>query len=62
MTCPAEGKTCTKCKKLNHFARVCKAKFQERKRDVHRVERITMSGNYDVYEKFSSTTEVLFFT
>jgi hypothetical protein len=38
--CPAEGKTCAKCKKLNHFARMCKSKFKvkERKRHVHGVE------------------------
>jgi hypothetical protein len=26
--CPAEGKTCTKCKMLNHFARMCKSKLK----------------------------------
>jgi hypothetical protein len=26
--CPAEGKTCAKCKKLNHFARMCKSKLK----------------------------------
>jgi hypothetical protein len=32
--------TCAKCKKLNHFARMCKSKFKvkERKRQVHGVE------------------------
>jgi hypothetical protein len=37
--CPAEGKTCAKCKELNHFARMCKSvKVKERKRQVHGVE------------------------
>ena len=38
--CPAEGKTCAKCKKLNHFARMRKSKLKvkERKRQVHGVE------------------------
>ena len=27
--CPAEGKTCAKCKRLNHFARMCKSKFKK---------------------------------
>ena len=36
--CPAEGKIYEKCKKLNHFARACKSKLQERKRNIHGVE------------------------
>lgn len=30
--CPAKGKQCMKCKKFNHYARVCKMKPQTRVR------------------------------
>ena len=46
--CPAEGKICAKCKKLNHFERVCKSKFQERKRNIHGVEKDESSDD-DLY-------------
>jgi hypothetical protein len=38
--CPAEGKKCAKCKKLNHFARMCKSKLNVKgiKRHVDGVE------------------------
>ena len=36
--CPAEGKTCAECKRLNYFARVCKSKHKEKRRQVHGVE------------------------
>ena len=40
--CPAKGKQCLKCRKLNHFARVCKSKNHSSNRtghrDVHAVE------------------------
>ncbi|KAK3769869.1 hypothetical protein RRG08_036917 [Elysia crispata] len=33
--CPAYGKTCSKCKKQNHFARVCKAGGYDKPRQSH---------------------------
>ena len=35
--CYAKGKRCTKCQKLNHFARVCRSKSEARK-GVHLLE------------------------
>ncbi|XP_067687858.1 uncharacterized protein [Haliotis asinina] len=36
--CPASGKSCDKCGKQNHFARVCRSKNQSSKSKVHFVE------------------------
>ena len=36
--CPAQGKICKKCQKLNHFARVCQSKTTIKKQTHHVTE------------------------
>ena len=35
--CPANGKTCAKCKKLNHFAEVCRSSFKKQDKSVRQL-------------------------
>ena len=44
--CSAKRKICANCKKHNHFAGVCKSKLQERKRDIHGVEKDESSDDH----------------
>ena len=45
-TCPAHGKTCSKCGKQNHFAKVCrskqggKQKYKPKEKKIHAVEKV----------------------
>ena len=36
--CPAQGKRCKKCQKLNHFAKVCQSKTTIKKQILHVTE------------------------
>ena len=38
-TCPAYGKTCNKCQKLNHFAVKCRGKVRGSQRHVKALDR-----------------------
>lgn len=51
--CPAKGKQCMKCKKFNHYARVCKTKPQTQNRvrykNVHTVEEVDEDYDSELY-------------
>lgn len=53
-TCPAKGKQCMKCKKLNHFAKVCKSKQHTHtntygRKTIHTVEEDTDDGQAELF-------------
>lgn len=51
--CPAKGKQCLKCKKLNHFAKVCRSKVYNQKktghREVHTVQETTNDSDPELF-------------
>ncbi len=51
--CPAKGKPCMKCKKFNHYARVCKTKPQTQNRvrykNVHTAEEVDEDYDSELY-------------
>ena len=44
--CPAKGKTCLYCNKLNHFAKMCRKKDKDRK-NVHEVNNFDTTSDLD---------------
>ena len=69
--CPAEGKTCNKCHKINHFAVVCRSnkargnfnKFKSRKKPLNSLDDTTHSSSEtSLYENMESLDldEILF--
>ena len=56
--CPPEGKACAKCKKLNHFARMCKSNVQERKKQIHGVKEVESSDD-ELYVGSVGTTHAM---
>ena len=47
-SCPAEGKTCNKCQKKNHFAAVCKTKARGNPRNPKTLNSLTHSSTSTV--------------
>ena len=53
--CPAYGKTCNKCSKRNHFARMCRSETRPQKQSVHHIKEETSSDEESTF--FVGTVE-----
>ena len=53
------NKRCAKCKKLNHFARMCKSSSQEKKRQIHGVVGNDESSDDELYVGSVGTTHAI---
>ncbi|CAC5366652.1 unnamed protein product [Mytilus coruscus] len=55
--CPAEGKSCNFCKKLNHFEKMCRSKRNANtKRSVNRLENSDFENNFECQSKIDSSS------
>jgi len=57
MVCPAFGKFCTKCKRPNHFATVCRSKFIN---DGKRIKCHNLNVDEDIFDQETLSIETLF--
>ncbi|CAI5677306.1 unnamed protein product [Oreochromis niloticus] len=53
--CPAKGKQCLKCKKFNHFAKVCRSKSNVERKTGHREVHTVQEANDSEPELFIDT-------
>ncbi|CAC5390164.1 unnamed protein product [Mytilus coruscus] len=56
--CPAQGKSCNFCKKLNHFEKMCRSKRNAvTKRSVNTLENSDFENNFECQSKIDSSSD-----